>query len=88
MFSKLLSLQSFGNTLDNSYTMDFILGITKPCTHLHPSIHLHPAPPSSIHLHPAHFNLHSAPSTSNQFISASAQLYATLSTIFETKYST
>ena len=27
-------------------------GITKPCTQLHPP------PPSSIHLHPTHFNLH------------------------------
>ena len=37
------------------------LCITKPCTHLHP---LHPLPPSSIHLHPAHFNLNPAPYTS------------------------
>ena len=30
------------------------------------STQLHPAPPSSIHIHPAHFNLHPAPSTSTQ----------------------
>ena len=41
------------------------LGITKPCTHLHP-----------------------APSTSTQLISASTQLSATPSTIFEPKYRT
>ena len=40
---------------------------------------MHPPPPSSIHLHPAHFNLHPAPSTSTQ-------LSATPSTIFEPKF--
>ena len=44
--------------LDRSSSM----GITKPCTQLHP------APPSSIHLHPA-------PSTSTQLISTSTQLH-------------
>ena len=43
----------------------FEMGITKPCTHLHP-----------------------APSTSTQLISASTQLSATPSTIFEPKYCT
>ena len=46
---------------------------------------MHPAPPSLIHLYPAHFNLHQAPFTSNQLISASTQLSATPS-IFEPKY--
>ena len=45
-------------------------GITKPCTQLHP------APSSSIYLHPAHFNIHSAPITSTKLISASTQLSA------------
>ena len=58
-------------------------GIAKRCTHTQ----LHPPLPSSIHLHPAHFNLHPAPFTSTQFISASTQLSATPSTIFEPKYS-
>ena len=49
-----------------------IMGITKPCTHLHP----------------AHFNLHPAPPTSTQLILASTQLSATPSTIFEPKYCT
>ena len=52
------------------------------------STQLHPPPPSSIHLHLAHFNLHPAPSTSTQLISASTQPSATLSTIFEPKYCT
>ena len=47
---------------------------------------MHPAPPSSIHLHSAHFNLHSAPSTSTEFISASTQVSATPSIIFKPKY--
>ena len=51
------------------------LGITKPYTQLHP------APPSFIHLHPA-------PSTSAHLISASTQLSATPSTIFEPEYCT
>ena len=49
--------------------MFIFMGITKPCTHLHPApstfAQLHPPPPSSfqpppgsIHLHPAHFSLH------------------------------
>ena len=49
---------------------------------------MHPAPPSSIHLHPAHFNLHPTPSTSTQLILASIQPSATSSTIFEPKYCT
>ena len=32
------------------------------------STQLHPAPLSSIHLHPIHFNLHSIPFTSTQLI--------------------
>ena len=40
---------------------------------------MHPPPPSSIHLNPAHFNLHPAPSTSTQLISASTKLSPTLS---------
>ena len=47
------------------------------------STHLHPTPPNSIHLHPAHFNLHPALSTSTEPISASTQLSAAPSTIFE-----
>ena len=53
----------------------FQLGITKPCTQLHP------APSTSTHLHPA-------PSTSTQFILASTQLSTTPPTIFEPKYCT
>ena len=44
---------------------------------------MHPPPPSSIHLPPAHFNIHPSPPTSSQLISASAQLSATPSPIFE-----
>ena len=44
---------------------------------------MQPPPPSSIHLHPAHFNLHPALSTSTRFISFSTQLSARPSTIFE-----
>ena len=36
---------------------------------------MHPPPPSSIHLHPAHFNIYPAPSTSTQLISTSTQLH-------------
>ena len=68
------------------------MGITKPCTQLHPtpstSTRLHSAPSTSTQLHPAHFNLHPAPSTSTQLISASTQLSATLSKIFEPKHRT
>ena len=49
---------------------------------------VNPPPPSSIHLHPAHFNLYLAPSISTQLISASTQLSATPSTIFQPKYCT
>ena len=45
------------------------------------STQLHPPPPSSIRLHPAHFNLHRATPTSTQLISTSTQLSATPSTI-------
>ena len=45
-----------------------------------------PPPPSFIHLHPAYFNLHLAPLTSTQLISASTQVSATPSTIFKLKY--
>ena len=40
--------------LINTAKFCYNMGITKPCTHLHP------APSRSIHLHPAHFSLHSA----------------------------
>ena len=40
--------------LSNTAKFCYNMGITKPCTHLHP------APSRSIHLHPAHFSLHSA----------------------------
>ena len=53
------------------------LGITKLC------IQVHSPPPSSIHLHPAHFNRHLASSTSGQLIWASTQLPATPSTLFK-----
>ena len=46
---------------------------------------MHPPPPSSVHLHPAHFNRFPAPSTSTQLISASIQLSPTPSTILEPK---
>ena len=37
------------------------MGITKPCTQLHPTPpSLFKPPPSSIHLHPPHFSLHPA----------------------------
>ena len=59
------------------------------------STQLHPPPSSSfqpplsfIPLHPAHFNVHSAPSNSTQLISASTQPSVTPSTIFEPKYCT
>ena len=45
------------------------MGITKPWTYLHQT------PSISIHLHPAHFNLHPAPSISTQLILASTQLW-------------
>ena len=44
---------------------------------------MHPPSPSSIHLHPGHFNLHPAPSTSIQLISVYTQLFATPSTILD-----
>ena len=59
-----------------------IMGITKPCTHLHS------APPSSIHFHTAHFNLRPAPSTCTQLILASTQLSGTLSIMLQPKYRT
>ena len=49
---------------------------------------MHPPPPSSIHLHPAHFNLHPTPSIPTQLISTSTQLSATPSTLLEPKYRT
>ena len=52
----------------------FLMGITKPCTHLQP-VHFH--------LHPAHFNLHLAPSASTQLISVSTELSATPRTLLE-----
>ena len=78
---------TFYNSLYHALNQSlYHLGITKPCTHLHPapstSTQLHPTPPSSIHFYPAHFNLHPAPSTSTQLISVSTQLSATPSTIF------
>ena len=39
---------------ERGFVFYLLLGITKPCTQLQP------APPSSIHLHPAHFSLHPA----------------------------
>ena len=82
-FCKVISSKNIGRLESpHSHNMHFLLGITKPCSHLHP------VPPSSIHLHPAHFNLHPASSTPTQFISASTQLSSTPSTIFEPKYCT
>ena len=60
----------------------FKVVITKPCTCLHP------APPSSVHLHPAHFKLYPPPTTSTQLISASIQLSTLPSTLLESKYLT
>ena len=57
--------------------MELGAGITKPCTQLHP------APSSSIHLHPVHFNLHTVPPTSTQFISTSTQFHPPPSSSFQ-----
>ena len=56
--------------------------------HAATSTQFHQPPPSSIHLQPAHFNLHPPPSTSTELISASTQISTTPSTIFEPKYCT
>ena len=46
-------------------TLEFLFNksITKPCTHLHPSIHFHPAPSTSTKLISASSQLSATPST-------------------------
>ena len=58
--------------------------------HPAPSIftQLHPPPPNSSQPPPSSIHFHPAPSTFTQLISASTQLSATFSTIFEPKYCT
>ena len=70
-------LENVGNYRPKSVlpTIVFIMGITKPCTHLH---QLHPPPPCSFQ----------SPPTSTQLISASDQLSETPSTLLEPEYCT